>query len=145
MTSLLTEAVYLTLTGTDGVDCPVWRNPTQPKFVRGLGTATHSTTSLRGMLTRDDLFVWQGSNMLHGVFMRQTGIEDGIRLGLRVDRIEVNDEVVVVPEAAPWAFDGIDPEHLDTDQRRTAVEACLRGNQHLQVLYPRTPEINWYA
>lgn len=139
---IITEAEYARLTGRDGLEYFVWRNPSQRELVNQIAKAPHGREGMRAMLTEHDLYFWQSANVLHGDFSRQTGI-DGVRVTLHQDGIvQANEETVGVPEEFPWIF--TDGDAMDIADRRLLVETWLRSNRRLAVIYPGGFRVSWY-
>lgn len=137
---------FAELTERGGMPCCVWLDPSSVEFVTALRKASDAEiTGLRGVLTEKALYVWQSANLLHMDFERLTGTE-GMRLGLRANEIQVNDETVAQPAYFPWVF----REHSaaissDIEDRRRLVERFLVLNTRIKTIYPDDFRIFWYT
>jgi len=128
--------------GRDGRNYPVWKNPNDRGVANLIAKLQEVHGSLRAMLIEHDLYHWQSVHVLHGDFVRQTGV-DGVRMRLAPNRVAVNEETVGVPSDFPWIF-GSDGDPMDVERRREIVERWLHGNSRLAVVYPRGFTVNWY-
>lgn len=140
---VLSEApVFAELQGRDGLSYRVWKNPSIRQFSNAIRRT--STTGLRGLITGVDLYVWQSMSLLHTDFERDTSMS-GIRLALRAEQVQVNDETVDQPEHFPWVFP--QPERIaemDIEDRREIVAKWLMSNARLKRLYPSGFQVTWY-
>ncbi|WP_039887530.1 hypothetical protein [Acidiphilium sp. PM] len=137
---------FAELTERGGMPCRVWLDPSSVEFVTALRKASDAeVTGLRGLLTEKALYVWQSANLLHMDFERLTGTE-GMRLGLRANEIQVNDETVAQPAYFPWVFrDHSAAISSDIEDRRRLVERFLMLNTKVKTIYPDVFRILWYA
>jgi hypothetical protein len=136
----LTEAFYAELQGRDGLPCRVWKNPSNREFAGAIQRG--ATTGLRGLLTAVDLYVWQSVNLLHMDFEHQSAIS-GMRVVLRSDEIQVNDETVDQPEHFPWVFP--QPTEMDIEDRRDIVAKWLLSSKRLKGVYLNGFRVVWYS
>lgn len=128
--------------GRDGRDYPVWKNPSDREFANLISGSRHENGSLRAMLTEHDLYLWQSVHVLHGDFVRQTGV-DGVRIRLAPDLVAVNEETVGVPSEFPWIFEN-DCDLIEIEHRCEIVERWLKTNSRLAVIYRRCFTVIWY-
>jgi hypothetical protein len=127
------------------VTCRVWRNPDRQEFATSLRSPTADTTGLRGLVSQSDLYVWQSIDLLHSDFERDTGIE-GMRIALRANEVQTNDESAALPAHFPWVFpDRAQAEAMDVEDRRKVVSDYLQANVRLQCIYPAGYTIVWYS
>jgi hypothetical protein len=142
----LTDAFHAELQGRDGLPCRVWRNPSTPEFADAVRQASGAALAgLRGLVTATNLYIWQSTNLLHTDFEGQSGIS-GIRVALRTDELQVNDETVDQPEHFPWVFPnpGLIAE-MDVEDRRAIVAAWLLSSARLRGVYPHGFRVVWYS
>jgi hypothetical protein len=128
--------------GRDGTACPVWKNPSGQQFAKLNSGSSYGYEGMRAMLTERDLYLWQGAQVLHGDFARQTGV-DGVRVRLAANLVAVNEETAGVPSEFPWIFDG-NGDLMDVERRREMAERWLNANSRLTAIYPSGFGINWY-
>jgi hypothetical protein len=142
----LTEVVHTELRGRDGLSCRVWKNPSAPEFAGAVRRGSSATLAgLRGLVTKTEVYIWQSTNLLHTDFEGQSGIS-GIRVALRSEELQVNDETVDQPEHFPWVF----PQpnvvaEMDIEDRRAIVAAWLLSNAHLGYIYSDGFKVAWYS
>lgn len=139
----LTEApFYAELQGRDGLPCRVWKNPTKREFTNAIKRG--ETAGLRGLLTGTDFYVWQSVNLLHIDFERDA--VSGVRVALRPDELQVNDETVDQPEHFAWIFPQLDRvKDMDIEDRRSIVTTWLLSNVRLKRVYPTGFQVTWYS
>jgi hypothetical protein len=143
LSEVLTEAIYIELTGRNGLRQRVWKNPGCAEFSKiVIDAAQHG--GMRCLLTVRDLFFWQGMALLHNDFVEQTGI-DGVKIRLSRDGVLANLETIAVPEAFPWVFAGVTVDELDMEVRRAVVERWLRARGRLRHVYGINFGIQWYC
>jgi hypothetical protein len=116
----------------------VWTNPSTPGFADAVREASGAELAgLRGLVTASDFYVWQSTNLLHTDFEGQSGIS-GIRVALRTDELQVNDETVDQPEHFPWVFPRPDiVAEMNIEDRRAIVATWLISSAHLRGIYLR--------
>lgn len=127
--------LYARVEGRDKREYLVWKNP---QNLRSLGSA-----GMRAIVTEHDLYFWQSHETTHGDVAHQIEI-DGVHLLLRIDHIEINQEVIVVPEAFPWLYEDFPFADPDIDERRKTVERWLATNSRLTAIYPTGCAMIWY-
>jgi hypothetical protein len=133
------------LVGRDGLPCRVWKNPDRREFASALRSSTADTSGLRGLLTQADLYVWQSIYLLHSDFERHTGIE-GIRIALRANEVQTNNESAAFPVHFPWVFPNrAQAEAMDVENRRKVVSDYLQVNVRFKCIYPAGYTIVWYS
>ncbi len=144
--SLNETPFYTELQGRDGLPCRVWKNPSNHEFTNAVTQATKSSLSgLRGLIAKNDLYVWQSVNLLHIDFERDAAIS-GMRIALKTNQLHVNDETVDQPEHFPWIFNNLPTiAEVDMEDRRKIVETWLSSFNRLKRIYPTGFKVIWYS
>jgi hypothetical protein len=137
------NAIKITIEGTDGLSLRIWRNPEAAELVK-LVVRSDGDDGMRCLLTVTDFFFWQSATLLHNGFIKHTGI-DGLKIALRRDAVLANFETIAAPEAFPWVFENALVDELDIEERREVVESWLRRNDRLQGVYGAKFPVRWYS
>jgi hypothetical protein len=143
-TTFLDELPYiLEVQGRDGLACRVWENPTSAGLAKAINHAQPSELAgLRGILTENNLYVWQSTNVLHLHYENQTGIH-GVRIRFHKEEIQAHHEAVAFPEYFQWVYRDNAPPEIDV--RRAVLATWLAGNNRLRVIYPNSFLVSWYS